>query len=115
MLKTRKSRTVSGHKSGYATLFKLSQTFRPCKVAGLGLGWSTCESCESTGSCGSCAAEAVLVLATRVATQEASSSEVDDRMDELENDKDEGAVCEGGRGTGPGDSMDGMSLWQVAK
>ena len=28
----------------------------------------------------------------------------------LENDKDEGAgalVCEGGRGTGPGDSMDG--------
>ena len=44
-----------------------------------------------------------------------ATQEVDDRMDELENDKDEGAVCEGGRGTGPGDSMDGMSLWQVAK
>ena len=74
------------------------------------LVWLICETCGSTGSYGSYASEAVLVLATRVATQE-----VDDRMDELENDKDEGAVCEGGRGTGPGDSMDGMSLWQVAK
>ena len=88
MLKTRKSRTVTGYKVGYAIFFKLSQTFRPCKVAGLGLGWSTCESCESTGSCGSCAGEAVLVLATRVATLGERTGRADL---ELENDKDEGA------------------------
>ena len=51
------------------------------------LVWLICESCESTGS-GSCAAEAVLVLATRVATLGERTGRADL---ELENDKDEGA------------------------
>ena len=65
--------------------------------------------------CGSCAAEAVLVLATRVATLGERTGPHRHNWT-LENDEGAGAlVCEGGRGTGPGDSMDGMSLWQVAK